>query len=125
MTTELSTPESEKLFQCYTSPKRHMKFISPEGTVISFSEFKFITQDKAAIKYLDSQLDTPGFNVVKGKPMTSDEASPMAALKRSIIEEYLSKQAEAAVPSRDMGSTEQVSVKSSVMTSDKVAAPKK
>lgn len=102
--------KDEKKFQHYKSSRQAMKMISKTGRKIIFVNYQYMTCEKDIIEYLNEEIEL-GLNVItKGELLTSEEADPMAALKRKHIAEYLAKKAEelknvALGVSKDMGST--------------------
>lgn len=87
-TTETTAPEEEKLFQVYSSPRQSWKTITKTGRMIIFIEGQFITDNALDIEYLDEEVANGHPWLIKGAPVTSKEADPMARLKAKIIAEY-------------------------------------
>lgn len=103
--------EDDTIYQHYSSSRIAVKLITDKGKKVIFTNYQFITADQDIIDYLDAEIKA-GMNVVtKGKAMTSEEADPMAALKRKHVAEYLEQQEalskENAAKSRDFGATEE------------------
>jgi len=98
-------------FQHYASSRRSMRMITEEGKAVIFINFKFITDDEDTIAYLDEEIRKGLRDVTKGELLTSEEADPMAGIKKAAIEEYKQQQAELAKQQAlgiepDMGTTE-------------------
>lgn len=112
LATQEEAGADETVYQHYSSSRVAIKLITDKGKKITFTDYQFITADQDIIDYLDTEIKS-GMNVVtKGKAMTSEEADPMAALKRRHIAEYLETQetqakADALGELRNMGSTEE------------------
>lgn len=98
------------VFQHYASSRIAMRLVTTNGKKISFTNYQFITADPDIIDYLDAEIKA-GINVItKGKAMTSEEADPMASLKRKHIAEYLEQQKEeSAKAPRDFSGSEESS----------------
>lgn len=104
--TETTVDTSEVKYQHYNCAKQATKMITTMGKVVAFTNFKFITKDQDIIDYLNEEIARGLTIITKGELLTHEEADPMSALKKRVIEEYLAKQAEtAAAPLKNMGST--------------------
>jgi len=90
--------EEERKFQHYSCAKQTMRTFTDTGRAITFINFQFITDDEDLIEYLNTQIAKralPG--IAKGASMTSEEASPMSALKRRLRLEILAEQKAEAI----------------------------
>jgi len=102
-----STPAAEPVqeFQLYTAARESFRTITDKGRLIVISNFKFITNNADEIAYLDAQIEA-GFNLLaKGVTITAEDADPMSALRKKIIEEHEAKKAALADEVRDLGQT--------------------
>jgi len=108
--TEPTVEVEATVFQHYASSRIAMRLVTTNGKKISFTNYQFITADPDIIDYLDAEIKA-GINVItKGKAMTSEEADPMASLKRKHIAEYLEQQKEeSAKAPRDFSGSEESS----------------
>lgn len=55
---------------------------------VNISGGRYITDDKAIIKFLDAQIELGHLNLTKADDIMSDEINPMDALRKKIIAEY-------------------------------------
>jgi hypothetical protein len=84
-------PEPVK-YQHYTSARVSVRLITHTGGRITFTGYEFITRDKSIIEYLDTEIANGLVGIIKGALLTSDEADPVAAMKRKHIAEYLAEE---------------------------------
>lgn len=115
----VSPADKKAKFQHYKSAKSSMRLISTLGTKITFIHHEFITADPDAIDYLNTEIERGLPGITAGELLTSEEADPMAMLKKQlraeIIQEIDARDNGAA--KQDMGSTDPKAKVGAVSTS--------
>ncbi len=110
--------QEEKTFNTYTSAKQSFVMTTHKGRKIQVLNFKYITDNKEEIEYLDSEIDAGFALLAKGEAVTAEDANPMEALRKSMRAEVLkeltaSSQAKQLPPSRTKEDTSKLGAVSS------------
>jgi hypothetical protein len=108
--------EAEKIFQHYSSSRVSTCLVTTAGVRINFTNYEYYTKNPDIIEYLNEAIAVGLRGITKGEMVSKDELSPMAALKRKHIAEFLASQ-----KGRDYGDTKDKSQRTKTLTTDQVA----
>lgn len=87
----------EQEFQSYACSRSSTRLITPAGFRITFTDFKYLTQNEDAIAYLDYEIQAGNLiGITKGKVVTTSDLNPMEALRKTVRAELIAELAEEA-----------------------------
>jgi hypothetical protein len=108
--TDAATAPVEAEFQQYKSAKPAVRFVTPVGLRITFTNFQFLTQSPDAIDYLDLEIARGLQGITKGGVLATSDLDPMQSMRKKVRAELLAElqeqaKNEVAGLSKDMGET--------------------
>lgn len=109
ITNKLSNPSVKpagEVFNVYYSARPGIRLITESGFAITFSGYKYVTQNESAIAYLDNLAATGAAGISVEGTVTSEDLDPETALRKKYFAEFTAELAKTNSDSRDLGSTE-------------------
>lgn len=109
--TEVKAKAEPENFQEYKSAKSAMRLVTADGFRITFTNFRYLTQNSNVIAYLDAEIANGMHSITKGDVVTTEDLDPNAAIKRQAVADYIAEQKKLKADAADgkfpdMGSTE-------------------
>lgn len=98
--------EEGTTFRVFKSARPSVRLITESGFRITFTGYKYITQNEEAIDYLERCIKARVPGITDDGSITSDELNPETAMRAKYYAEFLAEQKALQDPNRDMGTTE-------------------